>query len=380
MSKALKVYLVAAVALAVVAVVSFKRADAPADSTAGEPPSIETRLDRDLPRLMDFGKGKCAACKAMKPVLAALRSHYPDTLLVQYVDLEADPDAAEMFEITIIPTQIFFDDAGMELWRHEGFLSEDTVVAKFRELGVALGPPVGNGGTGGPSGLMGRASAAIEGTAALALGGAFVWGVLSVLLSPCHLASIPLIVAFIGGQGTKTSRRAFAIASLFSAGILVTIGVIGAATAAAGRLVGDVGPGVNYAMAALFCIVGLHLLGVFPMPWSGPGQVGMKRRGLLAAFILGLVFGVAIGPCTFAYMAPVLGLVFRVGAGQWVYGTSLLLAYGVGHSAVIVVAGTSVDRVQRYLKWGERSRGPAIVKAVCGVLVCLGGLYLIHVA
>ena len=47
--------------------------------------------------------------------------------------------------------------------------------------------------------------------------------------------------------------------------------------------------------------------GVIPMPWSGPGQVNMKRKGLLAAFVLGLIFGIALGPCTFAYMAPMLG-------------------------------------------------------------------------
>ena len=59
-------------------------------------------------------------------------------------------------------------------------------------------------------------------------------------------------------------------------------------------------------------MVGLYLLGVIPMPWSGPGQVNMKRKGLLAAFILGLVFGIALGPCTFAYMAPMLGVTFNL--------------------------------------------------------------------
>ena len=63
-------------------------------------------------------------------------------------------------------------------------------------------------------------------------------------------------------------------------------------------------------------MVGLHLLGVIPMPWSGPGQVSMKRKGLLAAFILGLVFGIALGPCTFAYMAPMLGVTFKLAADQ----------------------------------------------------------------
>ena len=221
---------------------------------------------------------------------------------------------------------------------------------------------------------------AVEGTPALAIGAALVWGILSVLLSPCHLASIPLIVGFIDQQGRMSTRRAFAISTLFAVGILITIGVIGAITAAAGRMLGDVGRYGNYAVAVIFFIVGLHLLDVIPMPWSGPGQVGMKRKGMLAAFVLGLVFGVALGPCTFAYMAPMLGVTFRLGATNTAYGIVLLAVYGIGHCSVIVLAGTSTELVQRYLNWNERSKGAVVVKQVCGVLVLLGGVYLIYIA
>jgi cytochrome c-type biogenesis protein len=221
---------------------------------------------------------------------------------------------------------------------------------------------------------------AVEGTPALALGAAFVWGILSILLSPCHLASIPLIVGFIDEQGRISTRRAFLISTLFAVGILITIGAIGAITAAAGRMMGDVGRWGNYFVAAIFFIVGLHLLGVIPMPWSGPGQVGMKRKGMLAAFILGLVFGIAIGPCTFAYMAPMLGVTFKLAATNIGYGVLLLAVYGVGHCSVIVVAGTSTELVQRYLDWNEASKGAVILKKVCGVLVLLAGVYLIYIA
>jgi len=223
-------------------------------------------------------------------------------------------------------------------------------------------------------------SHAVEGSAALALSAAFVWGILSVLLSPCHLASIPLIVGFIDRQGRVSARRAFAISGLFAVGILITIGAIGAITAGLGRVVGSIGPYGNYFLALIFFVVGLHLLDVIPMPWSGPGQVGMKRRGLLAAFILGLVFGIALGPCTFAYMAPVLGVTFKLAASRTAYGVALLLAYGIGHCSVIVVAGTSTGWVQRYLNWSEQSRGAVILKRVCGGLVLLGGIYMLWTA
>ena len=106
----------------------------------------------------------------------------------------------------------------------------------------------------------------------------------------------------------------------------------------------------------------------------------MKRKGMLAAFILGLVFGVALGPCTFAYMAPMLAVTFRLATTNLSHGILLLLFYALGHCGVIVLAGTFTEMVQRYLNWNENSSGAAILKKVCGVLVLLGGLYLIYTA
>ena len=187
-------------------------------------------------------------------------------------------------------------------------------------------------------------------------------------------------MGFIDEQGQISTKRAFQIALLFSLGILVTIGVIGAITAAAGRMMGDVGAYGNYFVAAIFFLVGLHLLGVIPMPFTGPGQVKMKKRGRIAAFILGLLFGVALGPCTFAYMAPMLAVTFRMAAAHMAYGILLLLAYGVGHCAVIVLSGTFTESVQQYLNWNESSKGATILKKICGLLVLLGGLWMIYAA
>jgi cytochrome c-type biogenesis protein len=226
--------------------------------------------------------------------------------------------------------------------------------------------------------LFTQLTRAMEGAPLIAMSAAFIWGLLSILLSPCHLASIPLIVGFIDEQGRISTKRAFWISLLFATGILITIGIIGGLTAAAGRIMGDLGPYANYFIALIFFIVGMHLLGVIPMPGSGPEQVKLKQRGALAAFVLGLVFGIALGPCTFAFMAPLLGIVFKVGAERPVYAGSLLLLYGIGHCSVIVLAGTFTEIVQRYLNWNEKSKGALILKKTCGILVLLGGLYLIY--
>lgn len=220
-------------------------------------------------------------------------------------------------------------------------------------------------------------SRAIENNPLIAIGASFLWGILSIILSPCHLASIPLIVGYIDEQGRISVKRAFAISALFASGILVTIALVGLITALAGRMLGDIGAVGNYIVAGIFFIIGLHLLDVIPLPWSGAGGTQVKHRGLIGAFVIGLVFGLALGPCTFAYMAPMLAVVFRVAAERIYYAVGLLLAFGIGHCLLIVLAGTLTETVSRYLRWTERSKGALIVKRICGVLVILGGLYLI---
>jgi len=223
-------------------------------------------------------------------------------------------------------------------------------------------------------------SHAVESTVWIALFASFFWGILSIILSPCHLASIPLIVGFIDDQGRVKTFRAFQISLLFAVGILITIAAIGLITAAAGRMMGDLGSVANYLVAVIFFVIGLHLLEVMPLPLSGPGNISYKKKGLIAALVLGLIFGIALGPCTFAYMAPMLGVTFKIATSNLIYGSILLLAYGIGHCSVIVTAGTFTAIVQRYLNWNERSKGAVILKKICGVLVLFGGLYLIYTA
>ena len=212
----------------------------------------------------------------------------------------------------------------------------------------------------------------------VALTASLLWGMLSILLSPCHLASIPLIVAFIGEQGKMSTKRAFWLATSFSLGILTTIAIIGLITGLLGRMLGDIGSYGNYIVAVIFFIIGLHLLEVIPLPFLGKtNRPSFQKKGILAAFGLGFIFGIALGPCTFAYMAPMLGIVFTVSTTRLYYGVLLLLFYGIGHCSVIIFAGTFTEIIQNYLNWNESSRGVLVVKKICGVLIILGGMYLI---
>jgi len=220
---------------------------------------------------------------------------------------------------------------------------------------------------------------ALIGAAWIAVLASLGWGVLSVLLSPCHLSSIPLIVGFISSQGRISVGRTFNISLVFSLGILITIALIGIITASLGRLLGDLGSFGNYFVAVIFFIVGFYLLDIIKLDWNNSALKQTKKKGLLAALFLGLIFGLALGPCTFAYMAPVLGVVFQTAQTNFIFSIILLAAFSIGHCSVIVGAGTLTGKVEKYLNWSEGSKTILWIKRICGVLVILGGVYLIFI-
>ena len=221
-------------------------------------------------------------------------------------------------------------------------------------------------------------SHAIEGAPLIAVAASFIWGILSIVLSPCHLTTIPLIIGYLSKQRELSTKKAFLLSTIFAVGILISIAVIGGITAVAGRILGDVGKIGNYVVAMVFLIFGLSLLGILPLNFPGLGPIKSKRKGYFSVLSLGLVFGLALGPCTFAFMAPMLGIIFNLTAKNLLKGLVLLSAFAVGHCAVIIAAGTSTRLVQQITKWDEQSKGITIIRKICGILVLLGGIYLVY--
>jgi cytochrome c-type biogenesis protein len=213
-----------------------------------------------------------------------------------------------------------------------------------------------------------------------AFAAALAWGLVSVLLSPCHLGTIPLIVGFVGSGGASTRGRGTAISFAFAGGMLLAIMVIGVGIAWAGYAVRGFGAVTNYVLAGIFILAGLALMDLIPIPMTGLSIQGTKRRGVLAAGVLGLVFGIGLSPCTFAFLAPILGVAFGSAATRPGFGIALLFAFGLGHCAVIGVAGASADIVQRYLDWSEQSRAVKVVKMICGLLVLVSAAVMIYSA
>jgi thioredoxin 1 len=91
-----------------------------------------------LPRLVDLGADKCIPCKMMAPILEELKKEYAEIFNVEFIDVWKNPDAGNKYGIRLIPTQIFFDTSGKELFRHEGFFGKDDILAKWKELGIEL--------------------------------------------------------------------------------------------------------------------------------------------------------------------------------------------------------------------------------------------------
>jgi len=216
----------------------------------------------------------------------------------------------------------------------------------------------------------------MAGGLALAALGCFLWGLASVLLSPCHLASIPLMVGYVAGQeAALLPRRAALYAGAFALGLFASIAAIGAACAALGRMLGDVGPYWTMPVGLVLLWVGLDMLGVARCSLGGGLLARLRVRGLWGALVLGLAYGVLSGSCTFGFIAPILAIVTV--QGDLARGCLLMVFFGLGHALPIALAGSSTALVRRILMRSEYQRGSLLFRRLAGGLVGLLGCWFI---
>ena len=136
MKTPVKLLILAALAVAVVGAVTLKKSKA---RTESNPASAGPTATAKLPKLLDLGAGKCIPCKMMAPILEELKKEYAGRMEVVFIDVWEKPEAAKPYGIETIPTQIFFDAEGKELFRHVGFFAKDDILAKWKELAVNFG-------------------------------------------------------------------------------------------------------------------------------------------------------------------------------------------------------------------------------------------------
>jgi cytochrome c-type biogenesis protein len=210
----------------------------------------------------------------------------------------------------------------------------------------------------------------------IAMFGAFLWGMISVALSPCHMASIPLMVTYVAGQDkTVKPRRAANYAFAFTGGLFITIALVGMICSFLGRMLGDIGSWWTILIGAILIWVSLDMLGVQVCSMSGSLMSRLKVKGIGGAFILGLAYGVLSGSCTFGFIAPMLAIITV--QQDIAAGLILILLFGIGHSLPIAFAGSSTAAVSNILENTSFQRATLWFKKAAGVGIACLGIYFI---
>jgi len=206
--------------------------------------------------------------------------------------------------------------------------------------------------------------------------GCFLWGMVSVLFSPCHLASIPLIVSYVAGQNQLVAgKKAVLYAVAFTPGLVITIATIGVICTLLGRMLGDVGPYMSIAVGAILVWVSLDILGVAKCSMSGGLMGKIKMKGVCGALVLGLAYGILSGSCTFGFIAPILAIITV--QQKVLTGVVFILLFGIGHCIPIALAGSSTAIAKRFLENSAWQQGSGLFRKLAGVCIGALGIYFI---
>ncbi|MFH1596438.1 MAG: cytochrome c biogenesis protein CcdA [Pseudomonadota bacterium] len=207
----------------------------------------------------------------------------------------------------------------------------------------------------------------------LAYGASYLGGMIATA-SPCILASIPLIIGFVGGYAGGNKKQAFLYSLTFVVGLAVVMSALGAAAALMGTMFGQVGTYWYFIVAVILIVMGLQLAGVIKLKLGGNAQRFLPQRtGLLGALILGMLFGLVLSPCA----SPVLAVILTLAAvqGKVAYGSTLLFAYALGQGTLILLAGTFTGVIESFLQ-SKSARVGTILQQAAGGLIFFAGCYI----
>lgn len=223
--------------------------------------------------------------------------------------------------------------------------------------------------------LINNFSSLILSNSYLALIISFIAGIVA-SFSPCVLSTIPLVVGYVGEAGVKDKKTAFKYSLFFSIGVIVTFTTLGVIFAAIGQFMSLTGKWWYLILGAIMLFVGLQLIGVIGSNKSDMCKVPNRRRGFLGAFFLGILGGALSSPCSTPVLAAILAFVAQ--KGNIALGALMLLLYSVGHSLLVLLAGTSVGFVQQLSLSSKTMFVGKVLKIALGILVLILGLYLFY--
>lgn len=211
----------------------------------------------------------------------------------------------------------------------------------------------------------------------IAFGAVFVAGVIS-SASPCVLATIPLVVGYVGGYADGDRRKAFLFSIAFIFGLSITFTAFGAAAGLLGTMFGMVGGWWYAALGVVAVLMGLQMVGLCQIRLPFHIEVKPKRRGIPGAFFLGLFFGIVSSPCATPVLVVILTLV--ASKGEVAYGTALLFVYAIGHCLLMLLAGTFTGFVEAFAKAKGVRNFSEWSKRIGGAIISCAGLYLLSQA
>lgn len=206
---------------------------------------------------------------------------------------------------------------------------------------------------------------------------ALVAGILT-SVTPCSLSSVPLIVGYVGGTGERNTRKAFLYSATFAAGTAITFVTLGIVATSMGRLMGTSSPIWYAVLGVLMVLMALQTWEIFNFIPSVNLISPNKRRGFFGAFLAGILGGIFSSPCSTPVLIALLAIV--AGEGNLLWGILLMLLYSVGHSALVIVAGTSIGFVQKINASGNYKTVAAVSKIIMGTLILLIGFYMFWLA
>ncbi len=205
----------------------------------------------------------------------------------------------------------------------------------------------------------------------------FLGGVLT-SLGPCNVATIPLIVGFVGGSQAMSRQRSFALSLAFAVGLAITFMLLGVIAALVGGILGVATQWWYYLVAAICFVIGLHMLGILSLSlpmWFGGRRQRVTLKGVPGALALGLVSGLVASQCATPVLAAILTYVMLKGA--LAYGAALLFVYALGRGVPVVLAGTFAGALKGMLALGRWSQ---IMERAAGVLILGVGFYFLWIA
>jgi len=204
----------------------------------------------------------------------------------------------------------------------------------------------------------------------IAFGAVFLAGVLS-SASPCVLATIPLVVGFVGGYSEGDRWKAFRYSLTFILGLSLTFTAFGAAAGLLGTMFGTLGGWWYVAAGVVALVMGGQMMGLYEIRLPVKGDFKPKRGGMIGAFLLGLFFGVVSSPCATPVLVVI--LTFVASKGEVIYGIALLFTYAIGHCLLMLVAGTFTGFIEAFVKARGVVNFAAGAKRISGAIVMLVG-------